>query len=48
MSRLSKEIEEAKKRRGLCDACSTRPAVKKKKGRDGVVMHLCEECYAKT
>jgi NMD protein affecting ribosome stability and mRNA decay len=39
------EIEEAKKRKGLCDFCLTKPATKTHKTRDGMKVHLCSDCY---
>ena len=41
------DLEEAKKRKGLCDYCLAQPAVKKHKTCDGHRVNLCVECYEK-
>ncbi|HML02580.1 MAG TPA: hypothetical protein VK487_04310 [Candidatus Bathyarchaeia archaeon] len=46
-SRLGKELEEARKRRGLCNMCFLRPVTKKLKMRDGMKVEVCDECYEK-
>ena len=44
-SRLGRELEEAQKRKGLCNMCFLRPATKRLKTRDGMKVEVCDECY---